>query len=81
MWGGDLVGAYLVTRGNKDYPIFIKTSRGIEVPPGIYMQAVGNLQPKTSPLALTHALRKWVTRTLRGILNYCTSGSTINRFL
>ena len=24
---GDLVGAYLVTRANKDYPVFIKTPR------------------------------------------------------
>ena len=41
--GGDLVGAHLVTRANKDYPVFIKTLRGIEVPPGMCIQAVGNL--------------------------------------
>ena len=39
MRGGDLVGAYLVTRANKDYPVFIKTLKGIEE----YLQAVGNL--------------------------------------
>ena len=43
MRGGDLVGAYLVTRANKDYPVFIKTPKGIEVPPGMCIQAVGNL--------------------------------------
>ena len=43
MRGGDLVGAYLVTRANKDYPVFIKTSKGIEVPPGMCIQSVGNL--------------------------------------
>ena len=35
--------AYLVTRANKDYPVFIKTPKGIEVPPGMCIQAVGNL--------------------------------------
>ena len=43
MRGGDLVGAYLVTRANKDYPVFIKTPKGIEVPRGMCIQAVGNL--------------------------------------
>ena len=43
MRGGDLVGAYLVTRANKDYPVFIKTPKRIEVPPGMCIQAVGNL--------------------------------------
>ena len=43
MRGGDLVGAYLVTRANKDCPVFIKTPKVIEVPPGMCIQAVGNL--------------------------------------
>ena len=44
MRGGDLVGAYLVTRANKDYPVFIKTPKGgLEVPPGMCIQAVGKL--------------------------------------
>ena len=43
MRGGDLVGAYLVTRANKYYPVFINTPKGIEVPPGMCIQAVGNL--------------------------------------
>ena len=43
MRGSDLVGAYLVTRANKDYPVFIKTPKGIEVPPDMCVQAVGNL--------------------------------------
>ena len=43
MRGGDLVGAYLITRAKKDYPVFIKTPKGIEIPPGMCIQAVGNL--------------------------------------
>ena len=43
MRGGDLEGAYLVTRANKDYPVFIKTPEGYEVPEGSCFQAVGNL--------------------------------------
>ena len=43
MRGGDLVGACLLTRANKDYPVFIKSPKGIEVPPGMCIQAVGNL--------------------------------------
>ena len=31
MRGGDLVGAYLDTRANKDYPVYIKTSPGLEM--------------------------------------------------
>ena len=42
MRGGNLVGAYLVTGANKDYPVFIKTPEGIEVPPGMCIQAVSN---------------------------------------
>ena len=43
MRGGDLVGAYLVTRANKDYPVYIKTPKGMEVEEGYCIQAVGNL--------------------------------------
>ena len=45
MRGGDLVGAYLVTRANKDYPVYIKIPQGLEmdVPAGYCIQAVGNL--------------------------------------
>ena len=45
MQGGDLVGAYLVTRANKDYPVYIKTPQGLEmdVPAEYCIQAVGNL--------------------------------------
>ena len=32
-----------MTRANKDYPVFIKTPKGIEVPAGMCIQAVGNL--------------------------------------
>ena len=42
MRGGDLEGAYLVTRGDKTYPVFIKTLEGYHVPPGMCIQAVGN---------------------------------------
>lgn len=43
MRGGDLVGAYLVTRANEDYPVFIRSPKGYDVPPGYCIQAVGNL--------------------------------------
>ena len=45
MRGGDLEGAYLVTRANKDFPIYVKTPQGYEdqVPIGFVLQAVGNL--------------------------------------
>jgi hypothetical protein len=45
MRGGDLEGAYLVTRANVDFPVFIKTPQGYEdfVPEGHCIQAVGNL--------------------------------------
>jgi hypothetical protein len=43
MRGGDLEGAYLVTRANKDYPVFIKTPQGYTVPDGQCIQAIGNL--------------------------------------
>lgn len=45
MRGGDLEGAYLVTRANAAYPVFIKTPQGYEeyVPEGHCIQAVGNL--------------------------------------
>ena len=43
MRGVDLVGAYLVTRANKDYPVYIKTPKGMKVEEGYCIQAVGNL--------------------------------------
>jgi hypothetical protein len=45
MRGGDLEGAYLVTRANVDFPVYIKTPQGYEdqVPPGKCIQAIGNL--------------------------------------
>ena len=43
MRGGDLEGAYLVTRANKDCPVHIKTPEGYDVPKGYCIQAVGNL--------------------------------------
>ena len=42
MRGGDLEGAYLVTRGDTEYPVFIKTPEGYGIPPGTCIQAVGN---------------------------------------
>ena len=38
---GDLVGAYLVTY--KDYSVYIKTPKGMEVEDGYCIQAVGKL--------------------------------------
>ena len=45
MRGGDLEGAYLVTRANKDFPVFVKTPQGYEdqVPIGWCFQTIGNL--------------------------------------
>ena len=43
MRGGDLVGAYLVTLANPDYPVHIKTPQGYSIQQGCVMQAVGNL--------------------------------------
>ena len=45
MRGGDLEGAYLVTRANPAFPVYIKTPQGYEdyVPAGQCIQAIGNL--------------------------------------
>ena len=43
MGGGDLVGAYLVTLANPDFPVYIKTPQGYNIKPGYCIQAVGNL--------------------------------------
>lgn len=43
MMGGDLEGAYLVTRANPDYPVYIKTPRGYNIPKSMCIQAIGNL--------------------------------------
>ena len=42
MRGNDLEGAYLVTKGDKNYLVFIKTPEGYYVPPGMCIQAIGN---------------------------------------
>ena len=41
--GGDLVGAYLVTLANPDYPVFIKVPEGYFIDKGNCIRAVGNL--------------------------------------
>ena len=43
MRGGDLVGAYLITRANPGFPVFIKTPQGYQGRPGFVIQAIGNL--------------------------------------
>ena len=43
MKGGDLEGAYLVTRANPNYPVYIKTPQGYTTPHNMCIQAVGNL--------------------------------------
>ena len=43
MKGGDLEGAYLVTRANPDYPVYIKTPQGYNIPHNMCIQAIGNL--------------------------------------
>ena len=41
--GGDLVGAYLVTLANEDYPVYIQVPQGYTISKGMCIQAVGNL--------------------------------------
>ena len=43
MRGGDLVGAYLITLANPDFPVHIKTPQGYTTPFGTCFQAIGNL--------------------------------------
>ena len=43
MKGGDLEGAYLVTRANPYYPVYIKTPQVLNIPENMCIQAVGNL--------------------------------------
>jgi hypothetical protein len=43
MKGGNLEGAYLVTRANPNYPMYIKTPQGYSIPDKMCIQAVGNL--------------------------------------
>ena len=43
MRGGDLIGAYLITRANVNFPVHIETPQGYTCPPGFCFQAVGNL--------------------------------------
>ena len=43
MRGGDLVGAYLVTLANPDFPVHIKTPLGYKIRDGCCIQAIGNL--------------------------------------
>ncbi len=41
--GGDLVGAYLVTPGSKDFMLCMATPDGIIAPKGMVLQVLGNL--------------------------------------
>ena len=41
--GGDLEGAYLVTRQNPKYSVYIRKPQGYKIPRGMCIQAVGNL--------------------------------------
>ena len=43
MKGGDLIGAYLITRANVNFPVHIKTPQGYTGQSGFCFQAVGNL--------------------------------------
>jgi Reverse transcriptase (RNA-dependent DNA polymerase) len=43
MRGGDLVGAYLVTQANPDFPVHIQTPQGYQIAEGMCIRAVGNL--------------------------------------
>ena len=41
--GGDIVGAYLVTPGSKDFHLCMATTEGIIAPKGMVLQVLGNL--------------------------------------
>ena len=41
--GGDLEGAYLITRANKNYRVYLKIPQGYTIPDGMCIEAVGNL--------------------------------------
>ena len=41
--GGDIVGAYLVTKLSKGYRVFLKCPEGYTIPDGMCMEAIGNL--------------------------------------
>ena len=41
--GGNLIGAYLVTPGSKDFMLFMATPDGIIAPQGVVLQVIGNL--------------------------------------
>ena len=43
MRGGNLVGAYLITRANPGFPVYIRTPQGYQRRTGFVVQAVGNL--------------------------------------
>jgi hypothetical protein len=43
MRGGDLVGVYLVTQANPDFPVHIQDPQGYEISKGMCIRAVGNL--------------------------------------
>jgi Reverse transcriptase (RNA-dependent DNA polymerase) len=43
MRGGDLVGAYLVTQANPDFPVHIQTPQGYQIAEGMCIRSVGNL--------------------------------------
>ena len=40
--GGNLIGAYLVTPGSKDFMLFMATPDGIIAPQGVVLQVIGN---------------------------------------
>ena len=69
--GGDLVGAYLITRANIDFPVYIVTPQGYDIPEGYCIQAIGNLygyplQVKTFQLNSTSASQSADTKTPHG---------------
>ena len=71
MKGGDLEGAYLVTRANPDYPVYIKTPQGYNVPKGMVSRqleiyTVFHQPVKISLLSLINVLLSVVIKTHHG---------------
>ena len=58
MRGDDLVGAYLVTLANPDFPVFIETPQGYEIRPGYIIQAIENLSGQNFSKAFDICVRE-----------------------
>ena len=82
MRGRDLVGAYLFTLANPEYPVYIKVPQGYSISPGNCIQAVGNytvfhLPAKTFRRNSINVLPSVDRKTHHGIQNSSLNGLMI----